>query len=210
MHSNFDRTIFVLHVFTILMFNYFHIETFTPLYVFTILMFNYFCSETFTSLLLQLCIIIINIIMILTFVLITEVITIINVNNRMPYFYTNFYINIIVVIMSNNVNCVSSSCTFVGIYLKIIRCLNVLLNTSKYDQFTPVVLTWSICCSSPVSCVCDVYPGLSPSASCLDVVASATTEMVVVTPIPGQSLSPFCLRRGRGPSRTMILILSKH
>ena len=85
-----------------------------------------------------------------------------------------------------------------------------IINTSKYDHLTPLFLTWSICCSSPVSCVCDVYPGLSPSASCLDVVASATTEMVVVTPIPGQSLSPFCLRRGRGPSRTTILRLSKH
>ena len=42
------------------------------------------------------------------------------------------------------------------------------MNTSKYDHFTQVVLTWSICVpSSPVSCVCDVYPGLSPSASCL-------------------------------------------
>ena len=172
------------------MFNYFvlkHLHHCRP-YVFTILMFNYFCSETFTSLLLQLCIIIINIIMILTFVLITGL--------------------IIVVIMSNNGNCVSSNCTFVGIYVKIIRCLNVLLiyiiNTSKYDHFTPVFLTWSICCSSPVSCVCDVYPGLSPSASCLDVVANATTEMVVVTPIPGQSLSPFSLRIGRGPSRLSV------
>ena len=190
------------------MFNYFHIETFTSLYVFTILMFNYFCSETFTSLLLQLCIIIINIIMILTFVVITGLVTIINVNNRRPYFYINFYINIIVVIMSNNGNCVSSKCTFVGIYVKIIRCQNVLfiyiINTSKYDHFTPVFLMWSICCSSPVSCVCDVYPGLSPSASCLDVVVNATTEMVVVTPIPGQSLSPFSLRMGRGPSRLSV------
>ena len=207
MQSNFDRTIFVLHVYTTLMFNYFHIETFTSLYVFTILMFNYFCSETFTSLLLQLCIIIINIIMILTFVVITGLVTIINVNNIRPYFYIIFYINIIVVIMSNNGNCVSSKCTFVGIYVKIIRCQNVLfiyiINTSKYDHFTPVFLTWSICCSSPVSCVCDVYPGLSPSASCLDV-ANATTEMVVVTPVPGQSLSPFSLRMGRGPSRISV------
>ena len=78
-------------------------------------MFNYFCSETFSSLLLQLCIIIINIIMILTFVVITGLVTIINVNNRRSYFYINFYINIIVVIMSNNGNCVSSNCTFVGI-----------------------------------------------------------------------------------------------
>ena len=146
--------------------------------------------------------------MILTFVVITGLVTIINVNNRRPYFYINFYINIIVVIMSNNGNCVSSKCTFVGIYVKIIRCQNVLficiINTSKYDHFTPVFLTWSICCSSPVSCVCDVYPGLSPSASCLDVVANATTEMVVVTPIPGQSLSSFSLRMGRGPSRLSV------
>ena len=146
--------------------------------------------------------------MILTFVLITGLIAIINVNNRRSYFYINFYINIIVVIMSNNGNCVSSNCTFVGIHVKIIRCLNVLLiyiiNTSKYDHFTPVFLTLSICCSSPVSCVCDVYPGLSPSASCLDVFASATTEMVVVTPIPGQSLSPLCLCMGPGPSRLSV------
>ena len=78
-------------------------------------------------------------------------------------------------------------------YYKIIRCTNLvftyMMNTSKYDHFTLVVLTWSICCSSPVSCVCDVYPGLSPSASCLGVVASAATVLVVVTPIPGQSLT---------------------
>ena len=45
---------------------------------------------------------------------------------------------------------------------------------------------------------------ISPSASCLDVVASVTTEMVVVTPIPGQSLSPFSLRMRRGPSRLSV------
>ena len=67
-----------------------------------------------------------------------------------------------------------------------------------------VVLTWPICCSSPVSCVCDVYPGLSPSASCLCVVASAATELVVVTPIPGQSLFPFSLCMGRGLSRLSV------
>ena len=79
-----------------------------------------------------------------------------------------------------------------------------MMSTSKYYHFTPVVLTWSICCSSPVSCVCDVYPGLSPSASCLGVVASAETELVVVKPIPGQSLFPFSLCMGRGLSRISV------
>ena len=79
-----------------------------------------------------------------------------------------------------------------------------MMNTSKYDHFTVVVLTWSICCSSPVSCVSDVYPGLSPSASCLGVVASAATELVVVTPIPGQSLFPFSLCMGCRLSRLSV------
>ena len=153
-------------------------------------MFNYFHSETLTSLLLQLCIFIINIIINMTIVVISGLITMINLKISRPY----IKINIIVIIMSNS-NCVNRNCTIVDIYDKIIRCTNLIfihmMNTSKYYHFTLVVLTWSICCSSPVNCVCDVYTGLSPSASCLGVVASAATELVVVTPIPGQS--PFTI-----------------
>ena len=151
-------------------------------------MFNYFHSETLTSLLLQLCIFIINIIINMTIVVISGLITMINLKISRPC----IKMNIIVIIMSNS-NCASRNCTIVDIYDKIIRCTNLIymMNTSKYYHFTLVVLTWPICCSSLVSCVCDVYPGLSPSASCLCVVASAATELVVVTPIPGQSPFPF-------------------
>ena len=138
-------------------------------------MFNYFHSETLTSLLLQLCIFIINIIINMTIVVISGLITMINLKISRPY----IKINIIVIIMSNS-NCASRNCTIVDIYDKIIRCTNLIfiymMNTSTYYHFTLVVLTWPICCSSPVSCVCDVYPGLSPSASCLCVIASAATE----------------------------------
>ena len=166
-------------------------------------MFNYFHSETLTSLLLQLCNFIINIIINMTIVVISGLITMINLKISRPC----IKINIIVIIMSNS-NCASRNCTIVDIYDKIIRCTNLIfiymMNTSKYYHFTLVVLTWPICCSSPVSCVCDVYPGLSPSASCLCVVASAATELVVVTPIPGQSLFPFSLCMGRGLSRLSV------
>ena len=130
-------------------------------------------------------------------------IVVINLKMSRPY----IKINIIVVIMSNS-NSLSSNCTVVDIYVKIIRCTNLvfiyMMNTSKYDHFALVVLIWSICCISPVSCVCDVYPGLSPSASCLGVVASAATELVVVKPIPGQYLFPFSLCMGCGLSRTSV------
>ena len=163
-------------------------------------MFNYFHSETLTSLLLQLCIFIINIIINMTIVVISGLITMINLKISRPC----IIINIIVIIMSNS-NCASRNCAIVDIYDKIIRCTDLIfiymMNTSKYYHFTLVVLTWPICCSSPVSYVCDVYPGLSPSASCLCVAASAATELVVVTPIPGQSLFPFSLCMGRGLSR---------
>ena len=85
-------------------------------------MFNYFHSETLTSLLLQLCIIIINSIIITTIVVISGLITMVNIKISRPY----IKIIIVVVIMSNS-NCVSSNCTFVGIYFKIIRCTNLIL-----------------------------------------------------------------------------------
>ena len=148
----------------------------------------------------HLCIFIINIIFNMTIVVISGLITMINLKISRPC----IKINIIVSIVSNS-NCASRNCAIVDIYDKIIRCTNLIfiymMNTSIYYHFTLVVLTWPICCSSLVSCVCDVYPGLSPSASCLCVVASAATELVVVTPIPGQSLFPFSLCMGRGLSR---------
>ena len=166
-------------------------------------MFNYFHSETLTSLLLQLCLFIINVIIIMTIVVISGLITMINLNISRPY----IKINIIVISMRNS-NCVSRNCTIVDVYDTISRCTHLvftyMMNTSKYDHFTLVVLTWSICCSSPVSCVCDVYPGLYPSASCLCVVASATTLLVVITPIPGQSLFPFSMCMGRVLSRLSV------
>ena len=83
-------------------------------------MFNYFHSETLTSLLLQLCIFIIDIIIIMTIVVISGLITMINLKISRPY----IKINIIVIIMINS-NCVRRNCTIVDIYVKIIRCTNL-------------------------------------------------------------------------------------
>ena len=113
-------------------------------------MFNYFHCETLTSLLLQLCICIINIIINMTIVVISGLITMINLKISRHC----IIINIIVIIMSNS-NCASRNSTIVDIYDKIIRCTNIIfiymMNTLKYYHFTLVVLTWPICCSSPVS-----------------------------------------------------------